>query len=151
MIALLTVSRNIFDNQGIDPSKHICHLHETKRGIGSANVLAALMAGINHFEATLGGIGGQPSNWMDDRLVRGTGDYYYKDPDPRYVGLICIEDILVQMDEMGLKHTYNIDHILKLGKQIERTLGRRLRSDVIRNLRTPHKIGKNIPLKEKIY
>eukprot|EP01084_Bolivina_argentea_P048600 89516_1 len=142
---------NKFEDSDITPSRHICHFHETKRGVSSANLLAALMAGVNHFECTLGGIGGQPSNWLDDKPVRGTGAYYYKDADPRYVGLLCLEDVLVQIDEMGLKHNYNIDLILKLGKQVERTLGRRLRSDAIRNGRTPHKIGKNEPLKEKIY
>ena len=137
---------NKFDVSEIDPSRHICHFHELKRGVGSANLLAALMAGVKHFEASLGGLGGQPSNWMHDRPVRGTGAYYYKDSDPKYAGLVCLEDVLVQIDEMGIGHSYDVDKILKLGKQIEKTLGRRLRSDVIRNGRTPHKIGKYIPM-----
>ena len=60
----------------------------------AASVLAALQAGICHFEATMGGLGGQPANFLDDCPVPGTGDYYYNDP--RYVGLICPEDLLVQ-------------------------------------------------------
>eukprot|EP00483_Globobulimina_turgida_P005940 UN05950 len=118
---------NKFDTAEIEASRHICHFHETKRGVGSANILAAMMAGVNHFEATLGGIGGQPSNWIDDRPVRGTGSYYYKDLDPRYVGLVCLEDVLTQIDEMGVAHTYDVDRILKLGRQVERTLGRRMK------------------------
>jgi hydroxymethylglutaryl-CoA lyase len=116
-----------------DTSLHIAHFHETKR-VASASVLAALQAGICHFEATLGGLGGQPANFMDDRPIKGTGDYYYDDP--RYVGLVCLEDTLVQIDEMGIEHGYDIDRILWLGKQLERTVGHRLRSDAIINGRT---------------
>ena len=47
-----------------DPDLHIAHFHETKR-VASASVLAALQAGITHFEATLGGMGGQPANFLD--------------------------------------------------------------------------------------
>ncbi len=112
---------------------HLAHFHETKR-IASASVLAALQAGITRFEATLGGLGGQPANFLDDTPVKGTGDYYY--PDPRYVGLITLEDTLVQIDEMGIKHGYDVDRILWLGKQMEKTIGRRLRSEAIINGRT---------------
>ncbi|MBT5419536.1 MAG: pyruvate carboxyltransferase, partial [Candidatus Cloacimonetes bacterium] len=42
-----------------DTSKHIVHLHTT-RGWGLANILAALQAGMTHYESTMGGIGGQP-------------------------------------------------------------------------------------------
>ncbi|MEW6078548.1 MAG: pyruvate carboxyltransferase [Thermodesulfobacteriota bacterium] len=113
-----------------DVSKHIAHFHETKR-VASASVLASLQAGIAHFEATLGGLGGQPANFLDDCPVKGTGDYYYDDP--RYVGLICLEDLLVMLDEMGIEHGYNIGKILKLGKNLEKTMGRRLRSEAIIN------------------
>ena len=51
-----------------------------------------------------GGTGGQPANFLDDCPVRGTGDYYYEDP--RFVGLMCLEDLLVQVDEMGIAHGY---------------------------------------------
>lgn len=116
-----------------DPGLHIAHFHETKR-IASASVLAALQAGITHFEATLGGLGGQPANFMDDCPVKGTGDYYYRDP--RYVGLVSLEDTLVQMDEMGIEHGWDIDRVLTLGTQLEKTVGRRLRSEAIMNGRT---------------
>jgi len=55
-----------------DPTKHIAHFHVT-RGWGHANVLAALQAGITHFESTLGGTGGQPANFIDGTPVTGTG------------------------------------------------------------------------------
>ena len=116
-----------------NPELHIAHFHETKR-VASASVLAALQAGITHFEATLGGLGGQPANFMDDCPVKGTGDYYYRDP--RYVGLVTLEDTLVQIDEMGIEHGWDIDRVLKLGSQLEKTIGRRLRSEAILNGRT---------------
>lgn len=112
---------------------HIAHFHETKR-VASASVLATLQAGITHFEGTLGGMGGQPANFMDDRPVPGTGEYYYDDP--RYVGLTCLEDMLVQVDEMGIEHGYDVDRVLWLGRQIERTVGHRLRSEAVINGRT---------------
>ena len=112
---------------------HIAHFHETKR-VASASVLAALQAGITHFEATLGGLGGQPANFLDDCPVKGTGDYYYKDP--RYVGLVTLEDTLVQIDEMGIGHGWDVDRVLVLGKQLEKSVGRRLRSEAIINGRT---------------
>ena len=112
---------------------HIAHFHETKR-MASASVLAALQAGITNFEATLGGLGGQPANFLDDCPTRGTGEYYYDDP--CYVGLVCLEDTLVQIDEMGIEHGYDVDRILWLGKQMEKTIGRRLRSEAVINGRT---------------
>lgn len=116
-----------------DTSLHIAHFHETKR-VASASVLAALQAGITHFEATLGGMGGQPANFLDDSPVPGTGEYYYDDP--RFVGLTCLEDMLVQIDEMGIEHGYDVDRILWLGRQMERTVGHRLRSEAAINGRT---------------
>lgn len=116
-----------------DTRLHIAHFHETKR-VASASVLAALQAGITHFEAAMGGLGGQPANFLDDCPTRGTGEYYYDDP--RYVGLICLEDTLVQIDEMGIEHGWDVDRVLKLGKLLEKTMGRRLRSEAIINGRT---------------
>ncbi len=116
-----------------DPRLHIAHFHETKR-VAAASVLAALQAGITYFEATMGGLGGQPANFLDDCPVPGTGEYYYEDPS--YVGLVCLEDLLVQIDEMGIAHGYDVDRVLWLGRQLERTVGHRLRSEAVINGRT---------------
>jgi hydroxymethylglutaryl-CoA lyase len=112
---------------------HLAHFHETKR-VASASVLAALQAGITRYEATLGGLGGQPANFLDDCPVKGTGEYYYEDP--RYVGLVTLEDTLVQIDEMGIEHGYDVDRILLIGKKLEKTIGRKLRSEAVVNGRT---------------
>lgn len=111
-----------------DPMKHIAHFHTT-RGWGLANVYSALLAGIICFESTIGGIGGQPANFLDDCPVTGTGDYYYKNPNG--VGLVCTEDMVLMMEEMGIDTGIDIEEILKIGVLMEKTLGRRLRSESI--------------------
>lgn len=116
------------------PDKHIVHLHTT-RGWGMANVLAALQAGMNNYESTMGGIGGQPANFVDGVPVSGTGDYYYKDPN--IVGLVSTEDMVVMMDEMGIDTGIDVDKMLELGEMVERIVGRRLRSESVRNGRIP--------------
>ncbi len=116
-----------------NPEGHLLHLHETKR-IASSSILAALQAGFTRFEGTLGGLGGQPANFLDDSPIRGTGEYYYDDP--RFVGLITIEDLLVQIDELGIEHGYDVDRVLWLGRKMEKTIGMRLRSEAIYNGRT---------------
>lgn len=114
---------------------HIGHFHVT-RGWGLANVLAALQAGIDIFEGTIGGLGGQPANFLDRTPVSGTGTYYYKDPN--VVGLVTFEDLCVMLDEMGIDiGGIDVDRILELGTLMERTIGRRLRSESILNGRIP--------------
>lgn len=119
-----------------DPRLHIAHFHVT-RGWGMANVLAALQAGVTHFESTMGGTGGQPANFVDGSPVAGTGEYYYQDPN--IVGLVSTEDMVVMMDEMGIDTGVDVDKILKLGRLVEKIVGRQLRSEAIRTGRIPKK------------
>ena len=116
------------------PEKHIAHFHVT-RGWGLANVFAALQAGITNYESCLGGIGGQPANFVSGVPVSGTGAYYYKDPNT--VGLVCTEDMVVMMDEMGIDVGVDVDKILEIGKIFEKIIGRKLRSETINNGRIP--------------
>jgi len=118
--------------------KQIVHLHTT-RGWGLANALAALQAGMNNFEATLGGIGGQPANFVDGVPVAGTGAYYYNDPN--ITGLITTEDLLVMLDEMGIETGIDIDRVLELGRMNERIVGRSLRSESIKTGRIPKSLS----------
>ncbi|MBI5402240.1 MAG: pyruvate carboxyltransferase [Ignavibacteriae bacterium] len=117
-----------------NPQKHIVHLHTT-RGWGLANVLAALQAGMTNYEATMGGLGGQPANFVSGVPVSGTGDYYYADP--LITGLVSTEDMAVMMDEMGIETNLDIDKILQIGKMVERIVGRPLRSESIKTGRIP--------------
>ena len=116
------------------PEKQIAHFHTT-RGWGLANVLAALQAGITNYESTMGGIGGQPANFVSGIPVSGTGAYYYKDAEN--VGLTSTEDMVVMMDEMGIDTGLDIDRVLEIGPIVEKICGRRLRSESIRNGRIP--------------
>ena len=118
-----------------NPDLHVAHFHVT-RGWGLANVLAALQAGVEIFEGTIGGTGGQPTNFLDRTPVPGTGSYYYKDPN--VVGLVTFEDMCVMLDEMGVDiGGINIERILEIGTLMEKTIGRRLRSESILNGRIP--------------
>lgn len=116
------------------PEKQIVHFHTT-RGWGLANVLAALQAGMTNYESTMGGIGGQPANFVDGVPVAGTGAYYYADPS--HVGLVQTEDMIVMMDEMGIDTGLDVDKVLKIGGMVERIVGRRLRSESVRTGRIP--------------
>ena len=97
-----------------DPKYHLAHFH-TSRGMGLANVLAALQAGIYRFESTLSGIGGQPANMIDGRLIRGTGKYYHKEH--LLSGLVPTEDVVVMMEAMGVKTGVDIPKLLALGRK----------------------------------
>ena len=117
-----------------DPALHVAHFHTT-RGWGLANVLAALQAGITHFESTLGGLGGQPANFVDGVPVAGTGDYYYSDPS--IVGLVPTEDMVVMMDEMGIDTGVDVDKLLAIGRMFEKIIDRRLRAECVHTGRIP--------------
>ena len=114
------------------------HFH-TSRGWGMANVLAALQAGMTNYESTMGGIGGQPANFVSGVPVAGTGSYYYKDAN--IVGLVSTEDMVVMMDEMGIDTGLDVDKVLEIGKMVERICGRTLRSESIKNGRIPKELS----------
>jgi hydroxymethylglutaryl-CoA lyase len=90
---------------------------------------------MTHFESTLGGIGGQPANFVDGVPVPGTGAYYYEDPS--ITGLVSTEDMVVMMDEMGIDTGLDVDKILEIGRMVERIVGRRLRSECAHSGRIP--------------
>jgi hydroxymethylglutaryl-CoA lyase len=132
-----------------NPEWHLAHFH-TLRGWGLANVLAALNAGITFYEGTLGGLGGQPANFMDDTPIKGTGSYYYKNPTD--VGLVCTEDLALMVEEMGIETGIDVDKILVLGSLLEKTVGRRLRSESVKNgriLKEPNEKFKRKGLNER--
>jgi len=97
-----------------DPKYHLAHFH-TSRGMGLANVLAALQAGIYRFESTLSGIGGQPANMVDGKLISGTGKYYHKEH--LLSGLVATEDLVVMMESMGIKTGVDIPRLLNIGRK----------------------------------
>jgi hydroxymethylglutaryl-CoA lyase len=112
---------------------HDVHFHES-RGWGLANCLAALLAGVTHFDSSLGGIGGQPAPILDRVPVSGTGDVYTPSD---ITGNVRSEDLLVMIDEMGIKTDVDVDKVLKIGNLLEEVLERRLRSYCTKTGRIP--------------
>jgi hydroxymethylglutaryl-CoA lyase len=70
------------------------HFHDT-RGLGLANVLAALNAGARAFDASLGGLGGCPYA-------------------PGATGNIVIEDLVFMLEAMGFETGIDIERLLKV-------------------------------------
>jgi hydroxymethylglutaryl-CoA lyase len=100
--------------QWADPKYHLAHFHTT-RGMGLANYLAALQAGITKFETTLSGTGGQPANAMDGTLTGGTGKYYHFEH--LYSGLVTTEDFVVMCEAMGIKTGIDLRKLLGVGQR----------------------------------
>jgi len=115
------------------PEKHIVHFHES-RGWGLANCLAALQAGMVRFEASMGGLGGQPASMVDRVPVLGTGESYTPSD---LTGNVRAEDLVVLLDEMNIDTGIDVDRYLRIGATLERIVGRRLRSWTVLSGRIP--------------
>ena len=74
------------------------HFHDT-RGLGLANVYAALQTGMTRFDACLGGIGGCPHA-------------------PGASGNVCTEDLAYLLASMGVRTGLDIDALLALRRQL---------------------------------
>jgi len=99
----------------------IAHFHNT-RGTALANCVAALRAGVTHFDASTGGVGGRP------KFTEGTY--------PRVTGLTgnaCTEDLVAMFEEMGIATGIHLDRLLDLGRLAEEILGRELHSHVLKS------------------
>ena len=80
------------------------HFHNT-RGMGLANVVAAIEAGATRFDASLGGIGGCPFA-------------------PGATGNICTEDLVHMLMEMEIETAVELDKLIDLSKGLPELLGR---------------------------
>lgn len=81
------------------------HLHNT-RGMGLANLIAGLQAGITSFDASLGGLGGCPFA-------------------PDAYGNICTEDTVHMLERMGCTTGIDLPQLLRLSAGLEALVGRR--------------------------
>ncbi|MFS0750022.1 hydroxymethylglutaryl-CoA lyase [Oceanobacillus sp. 1P07AA] len=90
------------------------HLHNT-RGMGLVNLLAGYNAGVRHFDASLGGIGGCPFA-------------------PGATGNVCLEDIVHMFMEMGvpLEHPINLLKLINTSNDMEKILGYKLPGQVMK-------------------
>ncbi|MCS0669982.1 hydroxymethylglutaryl-CoA lyase [Cytobacillus firmus] len=95
------------------------HLHNT-RGMGAANVLAGIEAGVTHFDSSLAGIGGCPFA-------------------PGASGNICTEDVVHMLELMGYETGIDIDKMILAARDLEKKLNKQLPGQVM-------KAGKSVDL-----
>lgn len=107
-----------------DKKMHSFHAHDI-RGMGIASYYAAMEAGINAFDCSMGGIGGQVANVIDRVPVKGVGDYYF---DQERTGLVETCDFVTMLNAMEIETGIDEKKCYKIEKMIERILGRRLDS-----------------------
>ncbi|MBK5255793.1 MAG: hydroxymethylglutaryl-CoA lyase [Vicinamibacteria bacterium] len=88
------------------------HLHNT-RGLGLANVLAGFQAGVDTFDAGLGGLGGCPVF-------------------PGATGNVATEDIVNLFEEMGIPTGVDLEKVREASRLVQQFLGRPLPSYILR-------------------
>jgi len=99
----------------------IAHFHDT-RGTGLVNYVAAYDAGVRHFDASFGGVGGHPA-----KVKYGGG----------FTGNVCTEDLVNLFESMGIRTGINLDGLLATAEFCEQALGRELYGRVTRSGLTP--------------
>ncbi|SFJ53609.1 hydroxymethylglutaryl-CoA lyase [Halobacillus dabanensis] len=88
------------------------HFHNT-RGMGLANVMEGIRAGVTRFDASLGGLGGCPFA-------------------PGATGNICTEDLVHMLAFMGYDMNVNLDQLIEISKDLEKTLNHELPGQIIK-------------------
>jgi len=88
------------------------HFHNT-RGMGLANVVAGVRAGITTFDASVAGIGGCPFA-------------------PEAAGNISTEDTAHMLHEMGYETGIDLDRLIAAAKLAQQLLGRELPGQVMK-------------------
>lgn len=86
----------------VGPLPLAAHFHDT-RGMGLANVVAAVEVGVRRFDAALGGLGGCPFA-------------------PGATGNIATEDCVYLLESIGLRTGIDIERLLKLRAKLEEWL-----------------------------
>ena len=89
--------------QRLDPLQLTLHFHNT-RGMGLANVLAAVQGGITRFDGSLGGLGGCPYA-------------------PGASGNISSEDAVHMLDAMGYDTGIDLTRLLEVARQMPQIVG----------------------------
>jgi isopropylmalate/homocitrate/citramalate synthase len=88
------------------------HFHNT-RGMALANTLAALEAGIDRFDASLGGLGGCPYA-------------------PGASGNVCMEDLVHMLDLMGYDTGMDLDLVLAASARLPGLIGHETPSQILK-------------------
>ncbi|HEY1287437.1 MAG TPA: hydroxymethylglutaryl-CoA lyase [Burkholderiales bacterium] len=95
----------------------IAHFHDA-RGTGLVNYVAAYEAGVRHFDASFGGVGGHPA-----KVKYGGG----------HTGNVCTEDLVNLFESMGIATGIDLDGLLATAELCEQALGRELHGRVTRS------------------
>lgn len=98
--------------QHITKAQLSAHFHDTM-GMGLANVVAALQAGIKKFDSSIGGLGGCPYA-------------------PGASGNIATEDLVNMLESMGIKTGINVDKLIEVSTMVESLIGRPVMSSMKR-------------------
>lgn len=88
------------------------HFHNT-RGMGLANVLEGIRAGIDRYDASFGGIGGCPFA-------------------PGATGNVCTEDLVHMLEFMGYQTGVDLDQLISIAKELQQIIGRELPGQIIK-------------------
>lgn len=99
---------------GVTP---VAHFHDT-RGTGIVNYVAALEAGVRHFDSSFGGVGGHPA-----KVQYGGG----------YTGNVCTEDLVSLFESLRVATGIDLDGLLETARYCEQVLGRELNGRVTRS------------------
>jgi hydroxymethylglutaryl-CoA lyase len=95
-----------------DRARFGLHLHNT-RGMGLANVVAGLQAGVRTFDASVAGIGGCPFA-------------------PQAAGNISTEDTVHMLHEMGYSTGVDLERLIDVARLAQQILGRELPGQVMK-------------------
>jgi hydroxymethylglutaryl-CoA lyase len=90
-------------HQRFPSARFSLHLHNT-RGMGLANVLAGLEAGVTHFDASVAGLGGCPYA-------------------PGATGNIATEDVVHMLEEMGIATYVRLEALLDVAREVQEAVG----------------------------
>jgi hydroxymethylglutaryl-CoA lyase len=88
------------------------HFHNT-RGLGLANVLAAIDAGADRFDASLGGIGGCPYA-------------------PGATGNVCSEEVVHALELMGYDTGVDLQRLLSASNRLPALIGHDIPSQIVK-------------------
>jgi hydroxymethylglutaryl-CoA lyase len=103
------------------------HFHNT-RGMGLANVVAGIAAGVVHYDASIAGLGGCPFA-------------------PGATGNICTEDLVNMLQDMGMDTGIDLDKLLGAAVKIPAIVGHDVPGQVMKAGKTMHLH----PVPDKLY
>ncbi|MBO6574790.1 MAG: hydroxymethylglutaryl-CoA lyase [Rhodothermales bacterium] len=107
MASPVTIKRTVEAVRAAAPGVDlVLHLHDT-RGLGMANVAAAIEAGVRRFDTSLGGLGGCPFI-------------------PGATGNIATEDTAYLVGRLGLRHGLDVPGVAAISRAVEDHVGHAL-------------------------